>query len=80
MNKKKIFAYVLWLYGLSFGIAALFFLSGLGNNMLFLSLFMTGYMFFPLISVFIVKNGSTKRRSLVRYYLRDDLIGGGQSP
>src|SRR5690625_80200 len=46
MNKRKILTYVLWLYGLSFGIAALFFLSGLESNILLLSIFMTGYMFF----------------------------------
>src|SRR5690625_1583062 len=55
MNKRKILTYVLWLYGLSFGIAALFFLRGLESNILLLSIFMTGYMFFPLIAVFIVQ-------------------------
>ncbi|WP_174613192.1 CPBP family intramembrane glutamic endopeptidase [Virgibacillus ihumii] len=55
MDKRKILTYALWLYGLSFGIAGLFFLSGLGNNVILLSIFMTGYMFFPLIAVFIVQ-------------------------
>ena len=55
MNKRKILTYILWLYGLSFGIAALFFLSGLGNNILLLTLFMSGYMLFPLIAVLIVR-------------------------
>lgn len=55
MNKRKVLTYVLWVYGLTFGIAALFFLSGLGSNMLLLSVFITGYMLFPLIAVFIVQ-------------------------
>ena len=55
MNKRKILTYVLWLYGLTFGFAALFFLSGLGSNMLLLIIFMLGYMFFPLIAVLIVQ-------------------------
>src|SRR5690625_7579809 len=55
MNKRKILTYILWLYGLSFGIAALFFLSGLGNNILLLTLFMSVYMLFPLIAVLIVR-------------------------
>lgn len=55
MNKRKISTYVLWLYGLSFGISALFFLSGLGSNPLLLMIFMTGYMFIPLITVLIVQ-------------------------
>src|SRR5699024_9901479 len=55
MNKRKILTYILWLYGLSFGIAALFFLSGLGNNILLLTLFMFVYMLFPLIAVLIVR-------------------------
>src|SRR5690625_7329507 len=55
MNKRKILTYILWLYGLSFGISALFFLSGLGNNPFILTTFMTVYMFFPLIAVLIVQ-------------------------
>lgn len=55
MNKRKVLIYALWLYGLSFGFAALFFLSGLGSNMILLNLFMPAYMFFPLIAVFIVQ-------------------------
>jgi len=55
MDKRKVLTYVLWVYGLSFGIAALFFLSGLGSNMLLLTPFMAGYMFLPLIAVFIVQ-------------------------
>src|SRR5690625_1954928 len=55
MNKRKILTYILWLYGLSFGISALFFLSGLGNNPFLLTTFMTVYMFFPLIAVLIVQ-------------------------
>lgn len=55
MDKRKILTYVLWLYGLSFGISALFFLSGLGGNPILLFLFMTGYMLIPLITVLIVQ-------------------------
>lgn len=55
MDKRKILTYVLWLYGLSFGISALFFLSGLGSNPIFLFIFMTGYMLLPLITVLIVQ-------------------------
>src|SRR5699024_965723 len=55
MNKRKILTYILWLYGLSFGISALFFLSGLGNNLFTLYIFMLGYMFIPLIAVLIVQ-------------------------
>lgn len=55
MNKRKIFTYVLWVFGLTYGISALFFLSGLGNNMIILTAFMMGYMFFPLIAVVIVQ-------------------------
>ncbi|MBY7144987.1 CPBP family intramembrane metalloprotease [Virgibacillus sp. NKC19-3] len=55
MNKRKILTYVLWLYVLTFGSASLFFLSGLGSNMPLLSIFMTVYMFFPLVTVFIVQ-------------------------
>jgi|SRR5690625_1596041 len=55
MDKRKILTYVLWLYGLSFGISALFFLSGLGSNPILLFIFMTGYMLIPLITVLIVQ-------------------------
>src|SRR5690625_4755344 len=55
MDKRKITTYVLWLYGLSFGISALFFLSGLGSNRILLFIFMTGYMLIPLITVLIVQ-------------------------
>lgn len=55
MNKRKIFTYILWLYGLSFGISTLFFVTGLGSNLLFLTLFMPGYMLIPFISVLIVQ-------------------------
>lgn len=55
MDKRKILTYVLWLYGLSFGISTLFFLSGLGSNTMLLFIFMTGYMFIPLIAVLIVQ-------------------------
>src|SRR5699024_8099806 len=55
MDKRKILTYILWLYGLSFGISALFFLSGLGNNPFTLYIFMLGYMFIPLIAVLIVQ-------------------------
>src|SRR5699024_2823033 len=55
MNKKKIMTYILWLYGLSFGAAALFFATGLGNHILLLSIFMMGYMLMPLMAVLIVQ-------------------------
>ena len=55
MDKRKIMTYVLWLYGLSFGISTLFFISGLGSNTILLFIFTTGYMFFPLITVLIVQ-------------------------
>src|SRR5690625_1293045 len=54
MDKRKIMTYVLWLYGLSFGISTLFFISGLGSNTILLFIFTTGYMFFLLITVLIV--------------------------
>src|SRR5690625_8044926 len=55
MDKRKILTYVLWLYGLSFGVSALFFISGFGSNTILLFIFTTGYMFFPLIAVLIVQ-------------------------
>lgn len=55
MNKRKVLTYVLWVYGLTFGMSALFFLSGLGGNVFLLTIFMSGYMLFPLIAVFIVQ-------------------------
>src|SRR5690625_451998 len=55
MDKRKILSYILWFYGLSFGISIIFFLSGLGNNALILTIFMLGYMFIPLIAVLIVQ-------------------------
>src|SRR5699024_347374 len=44
-----------WLYGLSLGTSALFFLSGLGSNPILLFIFSTGYMLIPLIAVLIVQ-------------------------
>jgi len=55
MDKRKILTYILWLYGLSFGISTIFFLSGLGNNPFLIYIFMLGYMFIPLIAVLIVQ-------------------------
>jgi len=55
MDRRKVLTYVLWLYGLSFGISALFFLSSLGSNPILLFIFMTGYMLMPLITVLIVQ-------------------------
>src|SRR5699024_1603572 len=55
MNKRKILTYILWLYGLSFGISTIFFLSGLGNNAFLLYIFMLVYMLITLIAVLIVQ-------------------------
>lgn len=55
MDKRKILTYILWLYGLSFGISTIFFLSDLGNQPFLIYIFMLGYMFIPLISVLIVQ-------------------------
>lgn len=55
MNKKKIITYILWLYGLSFGAATLFFTTGFGNNIFLLTLFMLAYMLMPLVAVIIVQ-------------------------
>src|SRR5690625_1025165 len=55
MDRRKVLTYVLWFYGLSFGISALFFLSSLGSNPILLFIFMTGYMLMPLITVLIVQ-------------------------
>lgn len=62
MNKRKIFTYILWLYGLSFGFSILFFMGGLGNTTIFLFPFMLGYMLLPLIAVLIVQKIIYKER------------------
>src|SRR5699024_10007583 len=55
MDKRKILTYILWLYGLSFGISTIFFISGLGNNPFLIYIFILGYMLIPLIAVLIVQ-------------------------
>src|SRR5699024_5157231 len=64
MDKRKIMTYVLWVYGLRFGISTLFFISGLGSNTILRFIFTTWYMFFPLITVVIVQILSYKETSI----------------
>ncbi|HLR64221.1 MAG TPA: CPBP family intramembrane glutamic endopeptidase [Pseudogracilibacillus sp.] len=62
MNQGKIIHFILWLYGLSFGSAALFFMTGLGSHVFLLTAFMLLYMFMPFIAVLIVSKGIYKEK------------------